>query len=364
MQNVRQLVTLVAAVLVVLGGAYVLSQGSSSSSDTVKIGFIGPLTGSMASIGESSLAGAMLAVKEINDKGGLLGKEVELIVEDDKCSADGATAISKLINVDKVVAISGPDCGASGSAALPIAEEKQTPVVIRWASAPPLAKIGEYIFRIYPSDAFQGRFVADYIFNERKERKVAVLYVKNVWGQGITEVFVERFKELGGEVVFEEGVLEDTRDLKTQLNLIQNSGADILFAPLYAPNGVIALRQMKELGFKIPVVGGDVFESAEVQEAPGATGVLFSAAIITNPGDFQARVAKEVGRDGSRVTAPLGYDSVMVIAQAIERAGSLDREGIRDALQETSYAGVAFPMIEFDQDGDLLEARYEIKKIH
>jgi len=353
----------VLVLLVIVAGGYAVLKNNGSNADTVKIGFVGPLTGSLASVGESSLAGAELAVKELNDKGGILGKKVELIAEDDKCSADGANAITKLINVDKVVAITGPDCSSSASAALPIAQKSGVPVVIRWASAPPLAKIGDYIYRVYPSDAFQGKFVAEYIFNTLNKTKVAVLYVKNDWGQGITDVFVDRFKELGGEVVYQEGVLEDSRDLKTQVSDVKNSNAEILFAPLHTATGVAGLQQMKELNLTLPIIGGDVFESAEVQDTPAAKGVQFSAAIITNPKEFEQKVTEVTGRDGSKVTAPLSYDSVMVIAQAIERAGSLNKASIKDALAKTSYDGIAFPKIEFDADGDLLDARYEIKTI-
>lgn len=353
------------AVLLVLlvGGAYALHAWNGPDPEVIKIGFVGPLTGSVASIGESSLAGAELAVKELNDKGGLLGKRVELVVEDDRCSADGVASVTKLITVDKVVAISGPDCGTSGSAALPIAESKHIPVVIRWASAPKLAKIGDYIFRIYPSDAFQGKFVAEHIFNDLQKKKVAVLYVKNDWGQGIMEVFVERFKELGGEVVYEAGVLEDSRDIRSQLGDVKRSDADILFTPLYATTGAIGLKQAKELGLSIPIIGGDVFESAELQESAGAAGVQFSTAVMANPIEFQQKVAQVTGKDGSKVTAPLGYDSVMVIAEAIERAGSSKPEAIQKALTKTSYRGVSSPLIEFDADGDLIGAKYEIKTI-
>lgn len=347
--------------VVLMGGVLLFSQSASAGS--IKIGFVGPLTGSLASVGESSLAGAMYAVYEINAAGGLLGRHVELVVEDDGCSAKGAGAITKLINIDKVVAITGPDCSSSASAALPIAEKAGVPVVVRWASAPSLAKIGDYIFRVYPSDAFQGKFIAEYIYNDLGQTEVAVLNVKNDWGQGIADVFKSRFTELGGVVVYESGVLEDSRDLKTQLNEIKNSNATVLFAPLHAATGVVGLKQAKELGLTIPIVGGDVFESAEVQATPAASGVRFSAAVISNPTDFQARVKAETGKDGSVVTAPLAYDSVMVIAAAIERAGTIRASAIQRELVSTSYRGVSSPLIEFDQDGDLKVARYEVKII-
>lgn len=364
MNNVNKKLIGVVSLLAVIGGISVLLLRPEPSKETIKIGFVGPLTGSLASIGESSLAGALLAVTEINESGGLLGKPIELIAEDDRCSAKGGVdAITKLIEVDKVLAVSGPDCSSSGSAALPIAQNKKVPVVIRWASAPSLAKIGDYIFRVYPSDALQGKFVAEHIFNTLHKSKVAVLYVKNDWGQGIADVFVGRFKELGGDVAYQAGMLEDSRDMKTELGNIRMSGAEILFAPLHEATGIVGLKQAKELGITIPIIGGDVFESTEVQKSPGAGGVLFSSAVIANPPAFQEQIRVKTGKDGSKITAPLGYDSVMVIAKAIKRANSTDRKAVRASLEQTSTEGIAFPRIEFDRDGDLLGATYEIKMI-
>lgn len=359
----KKTVFVIGIVLLVFVGGLVLIASARKAPETIKIGLVAPLTGSLASIGESSLGGALLAVDEINNSGGIFGKQIELVVEDDSCSANGAHAITKLITVDDVVAISGPDCSSSASAALPIAQDAGVPTVIRWASAPSLTKIGDYIFRVYPSDAFQGKFIAEYMYGELGLRNVGVLYVKNDWGQGITDVFIKRFEELGGVVSYQEGVLEESRDLRAQVNKLKNSDINALFAPLHAATGVIGLKQMKELGVIIPVIGGDVFESAEVQESPGASGVQFSAAVIENPTDFQERIAQVTGKNGTKVTAALGYDSIMVIAQAIERAGSTDRKDVREALTQTHYEGVAFPSITFDADGDLEDARYEIKTI-
>ncbi|MBI3335780.1 MAG: ABC transporter substrate-binding protein, partial [Candidatus Portnoybacteria bacterium] len=188
-------------ILIIVGGGYlflrtpaaplapVAQEEKKMPSEPIKLGYIGPLTGELADGGEAGLAGATLAVKEINDAGGVLGRQLELVAEDDKCSAEGVNAMNKLVNIDKVVAITGPDCSASGGPALPIAQKAGVPVVVRWASAPHLTKIGDYIFRVYPSDAFQGKFIAEFLYNDLGKKKAAVVYVKNDWGQGIHDVF-------------------------------------------------------------------------------------------------------------------------------------------------------------------------------
>ena len=168
-------------------------QNKMVAGDTIKIGYIGPLTGEVASIGDPGLAGAKLAIKEINDAGGLLGKKVELVSEDDKCSSDGINAMTKLVNVDKVVAITGPDCSASAGSALPVAQNAKVPTILRWASAAKLTGVGNFIFRIYPSDAFQSKYAAGYIYSKLAKKNAAVIYVKNDWGQGMRDGFVEAF---------------------------------------------------------------------------------------------------------------------------------------------------------------------------
>ncbi|MCS7184145.1 MAG: ABC transporter substrate-binding protein [Patescibacteria group bacterium] len=331
--------------------------------EPIKIGYIGPLTGEAASIGEPGLAGAELAVKEINEAGGVLGRKLELVVEDDQCSNKGVDAMNKLVNVDKVIAITGPDCSASAGPSLPLAQNGGVPVIIRWASAPHLTKIGDYIFRIYPSDAFQGQFAADFIFNKLNKKKIAVLYVKNDWGQGLRDVFVEKFKSLGGEIVFDEGVTQEDKDFRSVISKIKAKKPEAIYLPLYMAGGVVAIKQIKESRLKIPVIGGDAFDADEVIKSDFAEGVMYTVAIVNNPEDFQKRVLEVTGKKSEKITAPMAYDSVKIIAEAIQKAGKIERQAIKEALKTISYKGISSPLIEFDENGDLKSAVFEVKVI-
>ncbi|MBU0635480.1 ABC transporter substrate-binding protein [Candidatus Micrarchaeota archaeon] len=343
----------------------ILFFGCTTPQETViKIGYIGPLTGDAASVGEAGLAAAELAVKEINDAGGLLNKKIELVVEDDQCTTTGGTnAINKLLNIDQVIAISGPDCGSAAGSSLPLAQQAGTPVVIRWASVPDLPKIGNYIFRVYPSDTFQGVYTANYIFNALGKKRVAVLYVKNEYGQGLRDVFVEEFTRLGGEIVFEDSFTQDASDLRSIITKAKEANPDIVFFPAYRAAGIIGLRQMKELGLNVPIVAGDAFDTDEVIKNPEGEGVLYSVAITNNPKEFKQRVLEATGKKADKITAPLAYDSIYIIAEAIQRAGNLDKEKIRAELENTSFAGVSYELIEFDENGDLKGAEYEMRII-
>lgn len=361
-----KIVIVLVVLALVIWGVYALSQKQAAgpaSGEPIKIGYIGPLTGEAASVGEPGLGGAELAVKEINDGGGVLGRPLVLVPEDDKCSADGVNAMNKLVNVDKVVAVTGPDCSSSGGPALPVAQAAKIPTVVRWASAPNLTKIGDYIFRVYPSDASQGRFIAEFVYNTLGKKKAAVIYVKNDWGQGLHDLFLARFKELGGEVIFEDSIVQDSRDIRTQLTKVKASRADVLFLPIYPGNAAAGLKQARELKIMLPVIGGDVFDAEEVITLPDAEGVLYSVAVIQNQAEFQAKVAAATGKKADKITAPMGYDAIQIIAAAIKKAGSTESQAVRDAIAQTSYQGISSPTIEFDENGDLKQAQFEIKVI-
>lgn len=359
----QSIIIIVAFILLIGGLIYWLRFKRQVGEETIKLGYLGPLTGEAASIGESGVAGAEFAVKEINDQGGVLGKKLVLIIEDDQCSNKGAEAMNKLVNVDKVIAITGPDCSASAGPALPIAQAVGVPVILRWASAPHLTKIGDYIFRVYPSDTFQGQFAAEFIFNKLSKKKVAVLYVKNDWGQGLRDVFIEKFKSLGGEIVFDEGVAQEEKDFRSLIAKMKDKTPEAIYLPLYPAGGVAAIKQLKENKVNLPIVGGDAYDSDEVIKSDIAEGIMYTVAKIDNPEDFQKRVSEVTVKKADKISAPMAYDSIKIIAEAIKKAGKVDRKAIRDELAKTFYQGISSPLIEFDENGDLKSAVFEIKII-
>lgn len=360
MNNKKLLIAGLVVIVVLLGWFFYKKSGVSQEKSAIKIGASFPLAGEAASLGEGGRAGADLALQEVNESGGVNGRPIEIIYEDDKCNKDGINTITKLVNVDKVAVIIGPLCSASAGPGLPVAQKALIPTIF-WASAPHLSKIGDYMFRTYPSDSFQGRFAAQYIFNTLAKKRAAVVYVKNDWGQGIRDVFINRFKELGGEVVYDEGVSQDARDLKTILAKVKAVNPDVIYYPTYPAVGIIGLKQMKELGMKTPVLGGDGFESKEML-VPEAEGVLYTVAKFQNPDEFKQKVKLRTGKDSNLVT-PLAYDAVKIFAQIMNKVGT-DQKAIRDELAKLSYRdGIASSLIEFDQDGDLKSAEFEVKII-
>jgi branched-chain amino acid transport system substrate-binding protein len=349
-------------IIIVLGGWYMISQRTFENNSVIKIGVPTPLTGEAASFGDGFVAGGNLAMKEIKDSGGINGKMIELIYEDDSATAKGGlAAINKLVNIDKVTVLVGPLSSAASGAGLPIAQESKTPTIIM-GSAPHLTKIGDYIFRNYPSDALQGKYAAEFMINNLKKKTAAVLYVKNDWGQGLQDVFSKRFTELGGTVVYNDGVAQDTTDLKSFVSKIKASNAEILYLPLYPKLAIIGLKQLKDAGVNTPIMSGDAFEAEEILKSGFADGAMYTVATFQTPEEFKTRI-KSMTDKNMNIFTPLIYDAVNIFADIMKKVGT-DQKAIQRELVKTSYTkGVSLPLIEFDENGDLKTAQFEVRVV-
>jgi len=339
------------------------SNGGTVDINPIKIGASFPMTGEAASYGEVASAAARLAVKEINDAGGINGRKIELVIEDDACTSKAANAITKLAEIDKVVAMIGPLCSAAADAGLPVAQKNNLPTVITNLSAPNLTKIGDHIFRIYFSDAFQGKFAAEYIFNTLKKSKVAVLYVKNDWGEGINEVFTARFKELGGQVVFDEGTAQDIKDFRTLVTKLKANKPEIVYLALYPASGAAAIKQLKELAVNTPIIGGDTFDKEEIWRVKEAEGVLYTVVKTYDSPIFREKLNSFAGKEVYQSFATFVYDAIKILAQVIDKVGT-DHKAIVDELVKAVYKGAeSMPMIEFDADREVKNNDFKVMVI-
>jgi branched-chain amino acid transport system substrate-binding protein len=361
--NNKVVIWIVVAIVVVGGGWLLLSGGNKSAQETgpIKIGVTVPLSGEAASYGESGRAGALLAQKEINDAGGVNGRQIELVFEDDTCSPTGVNAMQKLVNVDKVNAVIGPVCSAVAGAAIPIAREAGVPTIMIGASAPGLAGGPDSIFSDYASDAFQGKFAAEYVYNKLGAKKVAVLYVNNDWGSGIRGVFSKRFAELGGQVVFDEGVEQNATDMRSQVAKIKSAVPDVVYMPLYPAGAVIAVKQLKEAGVTAKIFGGDALVGDEFLKSGVSEGVMFVTGAVGNTDAFKAKIKAQTSLESPNIIAPLAYDAIKIFAKVMADKGT-DAKNVIAGLNALSYkGGESFPTISFDENGDLEGATYDVQ---
>ena len=237
----------------------------------IEIGFFGALTGPQATFAISGRNGARLAIDQLNAAGGVLGKKLDLLVEDDHNDpSEAASAVSKLITRDHVVALIGEQASSRSLAAAPIAQNYQVPMVAPSSTNVEVTKKGDYIFRTCFLDDFQGRCMARFTADSLKLKHVAVLKdIKNDYSVGLAKFFTEEFLKHGGTVLVEQSYSSNDQDYRAQLTKIKAKQPQAIIVPGYYTEVGLIVRQARELGLKIPVIGGDGWESEKLLEIGG-----------------------------------------------------------------------------------------------
>lgn len=320
---------------------------SASAQETIKIGLVQPLTGSVAYNGTTDVNGSKLAVDEINAKGGVLGKKIELIIEDGQCKpANSVNAAEKLIQRDKVAAISGAFCSSSTLAVMPVAENYKIPLVTGVSSSASLTEKGNaWFFRATETDALLAKSFAKILFNELKLRKVAYIGVNDDFGRGGVAEFEKQMKGLGATTVMTEFFEHGTSDFYTLLTKLKASGADGVFVAAETQDGSIFVKQKAELGIPVKVFGVGSWATADFIKLTGAASEGIYAAVPyastmqtpKNKAFVEAYTARYKEAPGKYSAA--GYNVINILAQAITRANSTEPEKLREALSKTSYDG-------------------------
>jgi branched-chain amino acid transport system substrate-binding protein len=341
---------LLAGVLGILfAGCKKSAEETARNSGVIKIGEFASLTGKEATFGQSSHQGTQLAIDDLNTAGGLLGKQLVLRTEDDQSQAgQPATVVRKLISSDGVVAILGEVASSASREAAPICQQNGIPMISPASTNPKVTETGDYIFRVCFIDPFQGTVMANFARKTLKLKSAAVLTdVKSDYSLGLAKYFKASFIADGGQIVTEQNYSGGDKDFNAQLTAIKAQNPDGIFVPgYYTEVGLIAL-QTKQLGLRAPLFGGDGWESSALVPIGGAAleGDYFSTHY--SPQDTSPAVQNFVKSFKAKYNetpdamAALGYDSAMILADAIKRAGTTDGAKIRDALAATKdFQGV------------------------
>ncbi|RDU37386.1 ethanolamine utilization protein EutJ [Neobacillus piezotolerans] len=328
------------------------SSGSSSSggkdSDTIKIGVNVELSGGVASYGQSISEGLALAVDEIN-KEGINGKKIKLVKFDNKSDASEATAGAvKLISQDKVAAIIGSATSGNTLAQVQLAEKYKVPIITPTGTNPDVTskggKLNAYAFRTCFIDPFQGTVAANFASDELQAKK-AVVYIDTAsdYSKGLAAAFKEAFKAKGGELLEDAAYIAKDTDFRATLTRIKSQNPDFVFLPGYYEEVGLIIKQAREIGLDVPIMGGDGWDSPKLVELAGANAL--GNTFITNhysSADPDPKIQEfvEAFKNANKGKSPdafaaLGYDTGYYLADAIKRAGSADPEKIRTALEET-----------------------------
>ncbi|SEO99295.1 ABC transporter substrate-binding protein [Propionispora vibrioides] len=321
-----------------------------TAGDSIKIGMVYELTGNTASYGTSAANGANLAFKEINANGGVLGKKLEIITADNKGEpSESANAMTKVITQDRVVAVTGftvSSCGIAGSV---VAEDNKIPFVAAATVNPKVTvdeatgKVKDYTFRACFIDSFQGTVGANFAWNSLKAKKAAIMVDNSSdYSKGLAKVFKSVYTERGGQIVSEEAYLQKDQDFKATLTTIKAQNPEIIYIPGYYEDVGKIVKQARELGITIPILGGDAWDSPRLAELGGAQALNntyftnFYSVEDKNPvsNSFVEAYQKEYGQVPDSMAA-MGYDAARLLVDAIKRANSTDANKIREALAAT-----------------------------
>ena len=328
-----------------------LAAGCGSKTDKdIKIGMVYELTGNTASYGTSAANGAKLAFKEINASGGVLGKQIKIISADNKGEpSESANAMSKVISQDKVVAVTGFTVSSCGIAASAVAEANKIPFVAAATVNPKVTfdertgKVKDYTFRACFIDSFQGTVGANFALNGLKAGKTAIMTDSSSdYSKGLTEIFRSTYVKAGGKIVAEESYLQKDQDYKPILTKIKAQNPDLLYIPGYYEDVGKIIKQARELGMTIPVLGADAWDSPVLVEMGGAQPLNntyftnFYSIEDKNPvsNSFVDAYKKEYGQTPDSMAA-MGYDAAKLLVDAIRRADSTDAKKIKEALAAT-----------------------------
>lgn len=316
----------------------------------IRIGEVEPLTGKEAAFGQSSHHGIALAVEEINARGGVLGRPVVLVTEDNQSRpGDSATITKKLIARDHAVAVINGGTSAQCLESAPICQAAKVPLVASTATAPEVTEKRDYVFRTCFIDPFQGSVLAKFAYRSLKARRVALLTsVSSTFSVGLAKVFRESFTAMGGTIVGEQKYSEGDKDFRAQLTALRSLQPDAIAAMGYYTEGALICRQARDLGIHCPLLSGDGWEAPELLEIGGAAvnGSYYSAhySAESDAPEVRTFVQKYKARYNGETPdslAPLAYDAMLILAAAIERAHATTGPQIRDALAATKdFPGV------------------------
>ena len=353
----RRLVTcLVLLIMVSLVGV-----ATAATPTEVRIGVYEPMTGAMAAGGQMTWEGIELAQKQ---RPNVLGLPVRLILVDNRSDkVEAATAVTRLVQKDKVHAIIGSYGSALSMSGGPVAQQAKVPVM-GCSPTNPLVTIGnDYYFRACFIDPFQGRVMAQFAFEKLGAKTAAIIQdVAQDYSVGLANFFREAFIELTGDpkaIVGFTSYQTGDRDFTAQLTYVANAKPDVVFAPGYYADAAVLVTQARSLGLAMPFLGGDTFEAPEFIEIGGkdVEGVYFSThysadAPITPASEEFVALYKSKFNKPPNTFAALGYDCYMLVLDAIERAGVVDPVAIRDAMAKTKDFVGATGIITLDANGD------------
>lgn len=337
---------------------------AAANADKYVIGASFELTGNVANYGKSTLSGLKLAVDQVNKAGGVNGKQLVVVESDNKSEpAESGNSVTKLITQDKVVAVVGPATSGCVFAATPVVTSNKVPLIAPCATAPAITvdngQVKEFIFRACFIDPFQGRVMAEFANKTLGVKNVAILHdASSDYSKGLAEVFEKTLNEKGGKVVAKEAFLSKDIDFKAALTKIKAANPEAIYIPGYYEEVAKIIKQTREIGLNVPLIGCDGWDSPKLVEIAGPEALnntYFSSAFSVQDqtesvqkfiADYKAMYQKDPD-----IFCMQGYNAGLVLADALKRAGDgADGTKLAAAIAATKDLPVASGKLTYDKD--------------
>jgi branched-chain amino acid transport system substrate-binding protein len=365
-KTTKTILWLVVVIIILVGIWYGVSRKpiAPTTKEPIKIGAILPLTGEAAVWGENVKTGIELAKEEINKKGGINGRKLEIIYEDGQCdSKTGVSAAQKLITVDKVQVIIGEVCSSVTLAIAPIANQNKVVLITPASSADSISQAGEYIFRNYPRNSqFLDKIIE--LIEKLNKKKIAILFVNNDYGVGLKDYALQKISK--EKIVLVEGHDQKETDFRTTLTKLKSFNPDAVILATYYEDGALILKQAKEMKINALFLGTDAFDDPKVIEIAkeAAEGLIFSA-VKPEAGpkfsEFKKAYIEKYNKEPVFLS-DFAYDTLNIIVEAIEK-GNYKGEDIKNYLYSIKNFPGASNLISFDENGDLINPSFTLKTI-
>jgi len=347
----------------VIAGLMSACQQQNGGGDKVRIGVFMSTTGTTANFGISSVNGIKMAADEINAAGGINGKQVELLVQDDRSDAsEAATIVTKFVTQDQVNAVIGEVASSRSIAAAPIAQNAKIPMLTPSSTNPEVTKKGDFIFRSCFIDPYQGAAIAQFAAKTLGAKSAAIMVDrKNDYSTGLEKVITGVFTKFGGKIVATQSYQEGDQDFNAQLTSLKGSNPEVIFVPGYYNDVGLIAKQARDKGITVPLIGGDGWDSEQLYKIGGTA---LNGSYFTNhysPYDTEPKVVKFVTDYKKRYNstpdalAATAYDAANIMFDAIKRSKSLSGPDIRDALQATNAFPGVTGTVTFNQNRDAVK---------
>jgi branched-chain amino acid transport system substrate-binding protein len=352
-------------ILLSLAGCALSALTAAARAQDIAIAVAGPMTGPVASIGEQMKRGAETAAAAINDAGGVNGRKIKIVVEDDACDPKQAVAVANLIVGQQIKFVDGHACSGSSIPASDIYADNNVMMMSPASSNPVLTEKGHpTIMRLYGRDDAQGAFIAPWIADQYKGKKIAILHDKSAYGKGLASVVKEKLNAGGVTEVLFEGINPGEKDYTAIITKLKGAGAEFVYFGGYHTEAGLMLRQAADQGYKLNLMTGDSIATSEFWQisGPAGEGTLFTFPTDPRRSPNAAHALdqfKAQGFDPEGFTL-FSYGVVQAIAEGIKRAGSDDPKAVAKALEDGKPVETVMGPVRFDDKGDIRDPRYDI----